>query len=233
MRGFVAALAGLAVAGIAAAGVLLLRRKPALSPPAGSELSNEEIRARIRSAYPEVSSDLAAEIVRVAGVVGAHPFDLANLIGFETAYTFDPKIENGGCVARFGPRSGRCAVGLIQFMPATAAEVLGWSPEGDTGKYTDGQKLQAFARMAAKTDVQQMAYVESYLRQWARSKGPLNTPYRLYMAVFYPAAINTDPDASFPADVQAWNPGISTPRDYVETNNARARLPTGEELGHA
>ena len=63
----------------------------------------------IANAYPKSGLPLAKEIVAVAQRTGAHPYDLANLINFESAGTFKSDVKN--------PISG--ATGLIQFMPKT------------------------------------------------------------------------------------------------------------------
>ena len=62
---------------------------------------------KIAAAYPKAGMALSREIVKVAQRVGAHPYDLANLINFESAGTFSTSVKN--------KYSG--ATGLIQFMP--------------------------------------------------------------------------------------------------------------------
>jgi len=132
----------------------------------------------------------------VAQRIGAQPFDLANLINFESGW--NPQAVN--------KRSG--ATGLIQFMPSTARGL--------------GTTTAAIKAMSA---LEQMPLVERYLRPYAR-KG-LHTAERLYMAVFYPAAISWPRGRRFSATVQRYNPGIATPSDYVRMANRRARLPVG------
>ena len=148
---------------------------------------------------------LSREIVAVAGRVGAHPFDLANLINFESAGTFSTSVRNRV--------SG--ATGLIQFIPSTA-KGMGTS----TGQLAQMSKLQ------------QMRYVERYLKRKTRI-APLNTVHNLFMAVFYPAAMRWPPDKKFSARVQKSNPGIVTVRDYVSHAMRRAKLPASSEVGDA
>lgn len=95
------------------------------------------------------------------------------------------------------------ATGLIQFIPSTAADL--------------GTSVDALRSMSGR---QQMAYVERY---FAPYKGRLSSQEDVYMAVFYPRAIG-NPDYRFPFSVTAVNPGIYTPRDYVEMANRKANL---------
>jgi hypothetical protein len=161
---------------------------------------------RINAAYPQAGIELSREIVRVAGVVGAHPYDLANLINHESARTFSPSVRN--------PRSN--ATGLIQFMPKTAP---------DYGVTVD--------QLAAMGKVQQMRYVEKYLRNRARKFGPLDSPQKLFMSVFYPAAVNWPLDKEFPSRVQKSNPGTFKVRDYVSHAIRGAKLPSSSNPGAA
>jgi|TARA_Y100000310_G_C20364076_1_gene660340 integral membrane sensor domain MASE1 len=148
---------------------------------------------------------LSREIVRVANRVGAHPFDLANLINHESAGTFSPSVKN--------PNSS--ATGLIQFMAATAR-----------GMGTSTAKL---ARMGK---VEQMKWVEKYLARKTRI-APLNTVHALFMAVFYPKAMRWSLDHDFPARVQRANPGTFKVRDYVAHALKNAKLPSSVDVGAA
>lgn len=152
----------------------------------------------IARAYPQAGQALAEKIVEVSNRLDIpDPGWLANLINFETGGTFSPSVRN--------PTSS--ATGLIQFMASTAAGM--------------GTSTTALASMSA---VNQMEWVERYLRQW-QSRG-FSNPTDLYMAVFYPAAMG-NPDYPFPSNVVAANNGISTPREYAEKANRNARLDTG------
>lgn len=97
--------------------------------------------------------------------LGMNANDLLNIINFETGGSFDPAQANA---------AGSGATGLIQFMPSTA-EALGTTTEA----------------LAAMTRVEQMKYVEDYLRPYA---GKLNNFGDAYMAVLYPAAIGKSDD---------------------------------------
>ena len=87
-----------------------------------------------------------------------------------------------------------------------------------------GQSIgEALGRMSA---VAQMAWVELYLSRQQKAVGSLKKAYQLAMAVFYPVAAKWEsPYREFPSDVQAANPGIRTPADYVALMNRGARLP--------
>jgi hypothetical protein len=110
-------------------------------------------------------------------------------------------FESGGNPQARNPYSS--ATGLIQFIKSTASRL--------------GTSVDALYGMTGR---EQMSYVERY---FAPYKGRLTTQEDVYMAVFYPKAIG-NPDYRFPASVTAVNPGISTPRDYVEKANRKAAL---------
>lgn len=147
-----------------------------------------------------------ADIALIEGTARRYGFPpewLSNLIGFETAGTFSPAIQN--------PISG--ATGLIQFMPSTAR---------DLGVTTAQLKQMSFR--------QQWQYVEAYLNGKMRSvasKGLYNTSTGrvtpkftqtdLFMLIFYPVSAG-NPNYRFPDNVIRANNGISTPREY--TNRA-------------
>lgn len=98
------------------------------------------------------------KVKAVAERIGADPVDLLTLMSFESAGTLSP-AKRGPEV----PGQGR-AVGLIQFMPATAREL--------------GTSVQELANM---TPVQQMDYVERYLVKRGFKGGTLK---QLYSTVF-------------------------------------------------
>ena len=213
----------------------LVKSGPVTSGPA----SKREAAAAIHKEYPRASPALSMAIVETALSVGAHPYDLANLIHFESGQTFSAQQENFGCKRRYGANSGKCAVGLIQFLPSTAAGLFGMkretvNPKGaDKPKvYSDAQKKAAYDRMSRYTELQQMRYVEQFLKSQAR-RSPnrkLDTPFKVAMAVFYPVAINKDPDWKFPSRVPRDNEGIYTPRDYTDRKFASAALPRSDQL---
>tara|TARA_Y100000034_G_scaffold33512_1_gene41033 strand:+ start:440 stop:1210 length:771 start_codon:yes stop_codon:yes gene_type:complete len=199
-------------------------------------VTKEEAAAAIHKEYRRASPALSMAIVDAALSVGAHPYDLANLIHFESAGTFSAQVENIRCKKINGPDSGKCAVGLIQFLPSTAAGLFGMSKEGTNSRgnkvYTAAQKKSAYARMSSLSAVAQARYVKQYLKRQARRSpnGKLDTPFKVAMAVFYPAAINKSPDWPFPPAVTRYNPGVKTPRDYTNAKFARADLPRSDQL---
>ena len=106
---------------------------------------------------PQISP-FAQKIKQVAHNINADPIDLATLISFETAGTFSPSIR--GPVVKDRGR----AVGLIQFMSSTAAEL--------------GTTSEALAQMS---QVEQMDYVQKYLIKRGFKGGTLK---QLYSTVF-------------------------------------------------
>ena len=155
----------------------------------------------IAQAYPNAAS-FAQKIVDVANNLGANPFDLANLINFESAGTFDASIKN-----RLG------YTGLIQFGKG-AAQDLNTTRED----------------LANMSEEQQMDYVQAYFELPHKRRGAdYSRPEELYMAVFYPAAINknsgrVDPNYRFPKNVIKSNNGIATPNDYMQRAQRNARI---------
>jgi len=91
------------------------------------------------------------------------PFEYADWVmtcmAFETGETFSPSIRN----------PGSSATGLIQFMSATARQL---------GTTT--------TKLAAMSAVQQLSYVEAYLRPYARNIRSLED---MYMAILWPKGI--------------------------------------------
>lgn len=144
-------------------------------------------------------SDIAAYIEEVATLVGTNPAWLDALINFETGGTYSPTIKN--------PRSS--ARGLIQITDA-AAQDLGFRDSLDA--------------VTKNPDVQSQMYnvVLPYLERYK----PLETRQKLYMAVFYPAAMSEPPDTVFPAWVRQANPGVDTVGDYVRFVDARVKTGT-------
>lgn len=107
-----------------------------------------------------VSPAFRAGVRRIGLRLEINPDFLMACMAFETGRTFDPAIRNA---------AGSGAVGLIQFMPSTAA-ALGTSTEA----------------LAAMTAPQQLMFVEAYFKPWA---GRLRTLSDVYMAILWPGAI--------------------------------------------
>jgi hypothetical protein len=207
--------------GLGVAGLVLAWPRRVLA--AGPGTRQDAIDA-IEAVYPETRGGLAAKIYDVAARLGAHPFDLANQIAFESGFTFSPSIENISCRQRNGRESGKCAVGLIQFLPSTAAELFGIS-----------DNEAAYRRMAAMSAIEQMDYVERYYAKgWLIRKagGAYDTPHKLALATFYPAYMDKDIDTTFPSAVRAANKNIDNPRDYMDAKLRLAKLSPSFELAH-
>jgi hypothetical protein len=100
-----------------------------------------------------------AKVVSVASFLGVRPEWLMFLMWFETGHTLDSKARN--------KITG--AIGLIQFMPATA-RFLGTTCE----------------LLAAMSNVQQMDYVKKHLGIF---KGKYKDWVDLYCGIFWPAAV--------------------------------------------
>lgn len=108
----------------------------------------------------KVSKPFRNRVIAMGASLGVAPSDLMACMAFETGRTFSPSIFSA---------AGSGAVGLIQFMPATAQAL--------------GTTTQQLASMSA---VRQLDYVEKY---FLPRKGRLKTLADLYMAILWPAAI--------------------------------------------
>lgn len=99
---------------------------------------------------------------------------LATVISFETGKTFSPSVLN---------KAGSGAFGLIQFMPSTAAAILGYpnTPEGRMRAVEKGRS------MSFNEQLEKM--VIPYFRGY---KGRMNSLNDVYLAVFYPAAMRQE-----------------------------------------
>jgi len=112
-------------------------------------------------------ADLQA-LVQSAYRLGIEPDWLAAVISFESS--FQPKAQN-----KYSK-----ATGLIQFMPNTAKALLG-TATGDA----------AIQKLLSMSFQEQLPLVEKYFAPYrSRMTGVEDT----YLAVFYPAAIGTNPD---------------------------------------
>lgn len=120
--------------------------------------------------------------------LGASSEYMLRVMGFETAWSFDPSERN--------PHSG--ATGLIQFTRGTARGL--------------GTSVTALARMTAE---EQMHYVEKYFQPYA---GRLSTLEDNYLAVYYPAALGkSDDHVLYTRESAEWsqNPVFRTSRGHV------------------
>jgi hypothetical protein len=125
-----------------------------------------KVRGIDRLTFPELRA-----LCECADALLIDPDWLACVVSFETGGSFSPSQRNHWADAnakrRGVPYNG--AIGLIQFLPATAL-------------YLD-TSIQA---LAAMTFVEQMAYVRRYLMTYATRIRSLDD---CYLAVFYPNAI--------------------------------------------
>ncbi|WP_035277965.1 transglycosylase SLT domain-containing protein, partial [Desulforegula conservatrix] len=108
----------------------------------------------------KVSPEFRVKVKEIAERLETDPNWLMAAMAFETAETFSPSIQNA---------AGSGAVGLIQFMPATARSL--------------GTTTDFLGRMQPE---EQLYYVGSYLKPY---KGRLKTLEDVYMAILWPAAI--------------------------------------------
>jgi hypothetical protein len=156
-----------------------------------------------------VSAAFKAKLIEISANIGVDPNFLISAIAFETGETFSPSIKN---------RNG--ATGLIQFTPATAAEL---------GTSTDD--------LAAMSTVDQMDYVEKYFCPY---KNILETIEDVYMAILWPAAIgkaNSWILFSKPSAEYVRNSGLDTDKDGNVTKDeaaamVRAKLRKGRGAGY-
>lgn len=166
---------------------------------------------RIYYAYNKyITLEQAEAIEDAAEEIGAHPFDLANLLHHESR--FYPQAQSGVRVWEDRPYQPGKATGILQFIPSTAAE-LG-TTTADLYNMTFGEQLP---------------YVVAYLKRKGRGL-PYGHAYRLFMATFYPRAMAWAAETPFPEKVQVANPGIETPADYIAKAMSTAKLPAGTPL---
>ncbi len=109
-----------------------------------------------------VDAAFKAKVINISAGLDIDPNELMAVIAFESARTFSPSVVN----------SVSKAVGLIQFMPTTAASLDTSSKE-----------------LAAMSAVEQLDYVEKYLRSFNKK---LRDIYDLYACVLWPKAIGKE-----------------------------------------
>jgi peptidoglycan hydrolase-like protein with peptidoglycan-binding domain len=111
------------------------------------------------------SQEFRDKVVQIAERLGTNPNFLTAVMSFESGGTFSPSVPN---------KAGSGAVGLIQFMPATAKGL--------------GTTTAALAKMSAEA---QLDFVEKHFRPF---KGRLTTIEDTYMAVLLPKAVGKGRD---------------------------------------
>lgn len=117
----------------------------------------------------KVSPEFRAKVLGIANGFGWHPeraSDLMACMAFESGETFSPSIRNG---------AGSGAVGLIQFMPSTAAYL-------ETTVHD----------LAIMTPEEQLDYVKAYFKPYASRILSLDD---MYMAILLPKYIGKPNDA--------------------------------------
>jgi len=118
--------------------------------------------ARVSAPFRDKVKDIALNL----SMPKEGPSWLMACMAFETGETFRPDVRNA---------AGSGAVGLIQFMPATAADL--------------GTTVEVLATLSAEA---QLDYVRRY---FARYRARLRTLSDCYMAILWPAAIGMPEDA--------------------------------------
>jgi hypothetical protein len=159
-------------------------------------------------AAPSTSSSASFE-ARVAGIaerLRIRPGDLMAVMRFESGLR--PDAVN--------PTSH--AVGLIQFLPHTAADLLGLP-------MTPGRDARAVEAFAAMSTDEQLDYVEAYLDRALGGRGASNLR-DAYMAVLFPSAVGhgdgyvlgrVDSDTAFERAVYRQNEALDSNRDGIIT----------------
>jgi hypothetical protein len=146
------------------------------------------------------TEDFRRRLAATAVALDVDPTMLAAIISFETGGTFRADIRN--------PQSN--AVGLIQFLPSTARNVLGVSAND----------------LARMTPTEQLPHVARYLQTVARGR-KLRTVSDFYAAVFAPNFIGA-PDSTVlyraPSKAYEWNKALDRNRSGTITK-AEAAAP--------
>lgn len=155
-----------------------------------------------------VSTDFVQALFGVCAALGwqaSHAGWLMACMAFETARTFRADIRNA---------AGSGAVGLIQFMPLTAARL---------GTTTENLALLGAA--------EQLAYVEDYMRPYA---GRITSLSDMYMAILLPAYIGKPESAVLFSGGVAYrqNAGLDANTDgRITKAEAAARVSAMHEEG--
>lgn len=141
----------------------------------------------------KVSPAFRERVFAICKDLALDPDYLMSCMAWESGETFSPSIRNG---------AGSGAVGLIQFMPATA-----------TGLGTNTEAL------AALTAEQQLEYVHRFFKPW---RGRLMSLSDHYMAILWPKAIGRpESSALWAKDAKPTtyrqNAGLDLNRDGVIT----------------
>ncbi len=142
----------------------------------------------------KVSDEFVTELFKVVRGLGWHDTqasDLMSCMAFESGRTFNPSIRN---------QAGSGAVGLIQFMPATAKAL--------------GTSVDELMWMSA---VEQLVYVSKYFRPYAKD---IHNIQDMYMGILYPRYIKAEPSRPVfiePAITYRQNAGLDLNKDGIIT----------------
>jgi hypothetical protein len=166
---------------------------------------------------PALSDAFHAEVAAISTRVRCQASDLYAVMWFESR--LNPAIRN--------PMSR--AVGLIQFLPSTAADLLGLP------KSMPGRGAIAASAFEQMTPEEQLEQVEAYLEKVSNGRS-IETLRDLYMCVFYPAAVGkgdgfviarADDATPFGRLVYAQNAGLDANHDGVLTAGEAASVVAG------
>jgi hypothetical protein len=152
--------------------------------------------AMVQIAWGKVlSSDFKDEVISISDYLTCDPSHLTSAMAFETGETFSPSIQN--------KQSG--AIGLIQFMPKTAAAL---------GTSTD--------ELRQMTAVEQLVYVRKYLQSYRNRMKSLSD---VYMTILWPKAVG-QPEAyvifKTPSKQYEQNKGLDANKDGQVTKGEAA-----------
>ena len=152
------------------------------------------------SVYVLEAEDFEQKVRRIAKRLSVPPEWLMAIMYAESR--FDASVSN---------RRGSKATGLIQFMPATAADFN-----------------TSVTKLAAMPPIQQLDYVYRYFARVKGSHGTFNNLTDLYLAVLYPRALGKDycyTLYSKPTVAYARNSGLDENRDgHVTVSDIDRRL---------
>lgn len=153
----------------------------------------------------QTSEDFMTELNAVATRLGVQSNDLLAVMRSETGGTLNPSIPNA---------AGSGAVGLIQFMPATARGL--------------GTSTEELSRMS---QTQQLRYVEAYFRQTRLPRGA--SAGMIYAHTFMPAAARNNPDqlAVRGTNYYSANQGLDVNDDGIISIDDLDRFLRGERRG--
>lgn len=172
-----------------------------------SPIVQEIIVPKIKKHFDSGKRDHNFYINRMAERLGVSYDALFRIIAFETVYSFDPTITNKYNGAR----------GVIQFTNSTSKTL--YSPSGR--KLLDANDLvKEYPTFAAQMSLP--GHKNRYggpVYQYLKRFGKFKSDKELFVAVFYPAAVNWSDDHELPENVQAINPGVKTIGDYYAHMN--------------